>query len=161
MHCVLLHLQKQQNQRLAEEPWVHEYGFIAFSNDQVSHRESTHYRDIPDTNCVRIIVMLRALAWWHAIALVLYHLQLRIAPHSLRSSVALTCFTSYWQYSPFNYKNMDKLFITLTGIFGLLLTAGCVYRYFSCINSSYVELVCAVAFFISSIIAFNTRNYCK
>lgn len=55
---------------------------------------------------------------------------------------------------------MDKLFITISGLCSLALAAGCAYRYFSNINSSYVEIICSVAFLACSIIAFNARKYC-
>ena len=57
--------------------------------------------------------------------------------------------------------NLDKIFITAAGICGLLLSVMCVYRYFTYVDRSYVELLCAVAFFGASIIAFNARRWCK
>lgn len=56
---------------------------------------------------------------------------------------------------------MDKLFITISGICALIASALCIYRYFSTINSSYVEIVCSVAFITCAIIAFKTRKYCS
>lgn len=56
---------------------------------------------------------------------------------------------------------MDKLFITISGLCALALSAGCAYRYFSYLDHSYIELICSVAFLICAIIAFDTRKYCN
>lgn len=55
---------------------------------------------------------------------------------------------------------LSKLFITIVAICAMVLSFLCVYRYYTEINSSYVEIVCSVAFFLCGVIALHTRAYC-
>lgn len=55
---------------------------------------------------------------------------------------------------------MEKFFISVVSLCGFILAMLCVYRYFSYEHSSYVELVCGVAFLLSSIIAARVRKDC-
>ena len=55
---------------------------------------------------------------------------------------------------------MDKFFISVVSLCSFILAMLCVFRYFSYENSSYVELVCGVAFLLSSIIAARVRKDC-
>lgn len=55
---------------------------------------------------------------------------------------------------------MDKFFISAVGLCAFILCILCVYRYFSYEDSSYIELVCGVAFLLSSIIAARIRKDC-
>ena len=56
---------------------------------------------------------------------------------------------------------LSKLFITIVAICAMILSVLCVYRYYTELNSSYVEIVCSVMFFFCGVIALNTRAYCK
>lgn len=56
--------------------------------------------------------------------------------------------------------HMEKFFISVVSLCGFILAILCVYRYFSYEHSSYVELVCGVAFLLSSIIAARVRKDC-
>ena len=42
----------------------------------------------------------------------------------------------------------------------MILSFLCVYRYYTVMNSSYVEIVCGVMFFFCGVIALHTRAYC-
>lgn len=55
---------------------------------------------------------------------------------------------------------LSKLFITTVAICAMILSFLCVYRYYTEMNSSYVEIICSVAFFLCGVIALNTRAYC-
>ena len=55
---------------------------------------------------------------------------------------------------------LSKLFITIVAICAVILSSLCVYRYYTEMNSSYVEIICSVAFFLCGVIALNTRAYC-
>lgn len=55
---------------------------------------------------------------------------------------------------------MAKFFISMVCLCAFLLAIGCVYRYFFYEHSSYIELVCGVAFLLSSIIAARMRKDC-
>lgn len=56
---------------------------------------------------------------------------------------------------------LSKLFITIVAICAMVLSFLCVYRYYTEMNASYVELICAVMFFFCGVIALNTRQYCN
>jgi hypothetical protein len=55
---------------------------------------------------------------------------------------------------------LSKLFITMVAICAIVLSCLCVYRYYTGTNTSYVEIVCSVAFFLCGVIALRTRKYC-
>lgn len=55
---------------------------------------------------------------------------------------------------------LSKLFITIVAICAMVLSFLCVYKYYTCMNSSYVEIICSVMFFFCGVIALNTRKCC-
>ena len=55
---------------------------------------------------------------------------------------------------------LSKLFITIAVICAMILSFFCVYRYYTGVNSSYVEIICGVMFFLCGVIAMNARTYC-
>ena len=57
--------------------------------------------------------------------------------------------------------NLSKLFITIVAICAIVLSSLCAYRYYSEVNSSYVEIICSVMFFFCGVIALHTRAYCE
>jgi hypothetical protein len=56
---------------------------------------------------------------------------------------------------------LSKLFITIVAICAMILSFLCVYKYYSDMNSSYVEIVCSVMFFLCGVISLHARAYCK
>ena len=55
---------------------------------------------------------------------------------------------------------LSKLFITLAAICAIILSFLCVYKYYTDVNSSYVEIICSVMFFLCGVIALRTRAHC-
>lgn len=55
---------------------------------------------------------------------------------------------------------LSKLFITIAAICAIILSCLCVYKYYTEVNSSYVEIICSVMFFLCGVIALRTRKYC-
>lgn len=56
---------------------------------------------------------------------------------------------------------LSKLFITAAAICAIILSFFCAYRYYTEMNSSYVELICSVMFLLCAVIALHARGYCK
>lgn len=56
---------------------------------------------------------------------------------------------------------LSKLFVTIAAICAMILSFFCVYRYYTDINSSYIEIICSVMFFFCGVIALHTRAYCN
>lgn len=55
---------------------------------------------------------------------------------------------------------LSKLFITIVAICAIILSSLCVYRYYTAMNSSYVEIICSCMFFFCGVIALHARAYC-
>ena len=55
---------------------------------------------------------------------------------------------------------LSKLFITIVAICAMILSSLCAYRYYTEVNSSYVEIICSVMFFFCGVIALHARGYC-
>lgn len=55
---------------------------------------------------------------------------------------------------------LSKLFITIIAICAMILSFLCAYRYYTDVNSSYVEIICSVMFLFCGVIALHTRAYC-
>ena len=56
---------------------------------------------------------------------------------------------------------MDKFYITIAGLCAIILCVLCAYRYFTYIDSSYVELLCSVMFLVVGAMSFYARKWCK
>ena len=55
---------------------------------------------------------------------------------------------------------LSKPFITMVAICAIILSSLCVYKYYTEMNSSYVEIVCSAMFFFCGVIALHARAYC-